>query len=253
MRKYFFGGVRGYFSPASGINGGPVNLSLMKKILKYTGYTLLTLIALILLYFGCAWTFSHLIIKGEKHQNPDVTVYILGNGIHTDIVMPVKTDYKDWSQSIPYKNTRANDTSLQYLAIGWGDKGFYLKTPTMADLKFSTAFNAAFGLSTAAMHATFYKSLKEGDQCVKLDIDKGQYQRLITFIENSLKTDPIGQPIVIPTEMRYNVNDAFYDARGTYSLFHTCNTWTNNALKASGQKACWWTPFESGIFYVYRK
>lgn len=225
----------------------------MKKFLKYTGYTLSTPIVLILLYLGCAWAFSRLTIKSEKHPNPDVTVYILGNGVHTDIVMPVKTDCKDWSQSILYKNTRNNDTTLQYLAIGWGDKGFYLKTPTWADLKFSTAFNAAFGLSTAAMHATFYKSLKEGDECIKLDIDKEQYQRLITFIENSLQTDSLGQPIVIPTEMRYNKDDAFYEARGRYSLFHTCNTWTNNALKACGQKACWWTPFEDGIFYVYRK
>ena len=225
----------------------------MKKFLKYTGFTLLTLIALILLYLGCAWTCSRLTIKGEKYPNPDITVYILGNGVHTDIVMPVKTNYKDWSQSILYKNTRGNDTSLEYLAIGWGDKGFYLKTPTWADLKFSTAFNAAFGLSTSAIHATFYKNLTEGDQCVKLNIDKGQYRRLIGFIESSLQTDSLGQPIVVPTDVRYNMDDAFYEARGRYSLFHTCNTWTNNALKASGQKACWWTPFEGGGFYVYRK
>jgi Protein of unknown function (DUF2459) len=82
----------------------------MKKLLKYTGYTLLTFLVLILIYLGCAWTFSHLTIKGKKQQNPDVTVYILGNGIHTDVVVPVKTAYKDWSQGILYKNTRANDT-----------------------------------------------------------------------------------------------------------------------------------------------
>jgi uncharacterized protein (TIGR02117 family) len=225
----------------------------MKKFLKYTAYTLLTFIALILLYLGCAWTFSRLTTKGEKNSNPEVTIYILGNGVHTDVVIPAKTNYKDWSQSILYKNTRGNDTSLPYLAIGWGDKGFYLKTPTWSDLKFRTAFDAAFGLSTAAMHATFFKNLKEGNQCVKLDIDKEQYQRLITYIENSLQTDSLGQPIVIQTEVRYNMDDAFYEARGRYSLFHTCNTWTNNALKACGQKACWWTPFEDGIFYVYRK
>jgi len=91
----------------------------MKKLLKYTGYTLLTFIALILLYLGCAWAFSHITVKCEKPQNPDVTIYILGNGVHTDVVMPVKTDYKDWSQSILYKNTRGNDTTLGYLAIGW--------------------------------------------------------------------------------------------------------------------------------------
>lgn len=71
--------------------------------------------------------------------------------------MPVRTEYKDWSKAILYKNTRAGNTTLPYLAIGWGDKGFYLNTPTWADLKFSTAFKAAFGLSKPAMHATFYR------------------------------------------------------------------------------------------------
>jgi uncharacterized protein (TIGR02117 family) len=225
----------------------------MKKILKYTGYTLLTLITLILLYIGCAWVFPRLTVEGERPSNPDITIFILGNGVHTDIVMPVKTDYKDWSQSIRYKNTRSHDSSLQLLAIGWGDKGFYLNTPTWADLKFSTAFNAAIGLSSTAMHATFYIGpLREGKECVKLEIDTGQYRRLVAFIENSLQMDSLGQPVVISTKMRYNDNDAFYEAKGSYNLFHTCNTWTNNALKASGQKACWWTPFESGIFHVHR-
>jgi uncharacterized protein (TIGR02117 family) len=226
----------------------------MKKILKYTGYTLLTLLSLILLYLIGAWALSRLPVRGESAQNPDITIYILGNGVHTDVVMPVKTGYKNWSESILYKNTRANDTALQYLAIGWGDKGFYLNTPTWADLKFSTAFNAAFGLSSAAIHATFYKGpLAEGKRCVKLSIDKEQYQRLVSFIDKSLQRDSLGQPILIVTKMRYNNDDAFYEAKGSYSLFHTCNTWTNNALKASGQRACWWTPFEEGIFYACRK
>ena len=34
-----------------------------------------------------------------------------------------------------------------------------------------------------------------------------------------------------------SANDAFYEAKGRYSLFFTCNTWTNNALKICKQKA----------------
>jgi uncharacterized protein (TIGR02117 family) len=159
---------------------------------------------------------------------------------------------KDWSQRILYKNTRSGDTTFSYIAFGWGDKGFYLETPTWADLKTRTAFKAVLGLSTSAVHATFYNNLAVGERCVGLVMTKEQYQRLVTYIENSLQTDTSGNPIVIPTEARYGSNDAFYEAKGSYSLFHTCNTWVNNALKASGQKACWWTPFDKGIFYQYR-
>ncbi len=192
--------------------------------------------ALLLLYLGAAWGLSRITISAENNSQPAITIYLKSNGVHTDIVLPVKTDIKDWSQSILYKNTRNADTTLKYLAMGWGDKGFYLETPTWNDLKASTAFKAAFGLSSSAIHATFYHELREGEQCVKLTIAKEQYQRLVAFIENSLQTDPLGNPIVITTDARYGNNDAFYEASGNYSLFHTCNTWTNNALKASGQK-----------------
>jgi hypothetical protein len=48
-------------------------------------------------------------------------------------------------------------------------------------------------------------------------------------------------------------NDAYYEAHMRYSLFHTCNTWINNGLKASQKKACLWTPTSGGIFYQYAK
>lgn len=224
----------------------------MKKILKYTGYTLLTFITLILLYLGCAWAFSRLTVQAEHHAQTDIIIYLKSNGVHMDLVLPVKTENKDWSQHIPYRNTRSGDTLFNYIAFGWGDKGFYLETPTWADLKARTAFKAAFGLSKSAIHATFYNKLRESERCVRLVIAKEQYQRLVTYIENSLQTDGSGSPLVIPTEARYGNHDAFYEAKGKYSLFHTCNTWTNNALKASGQKACLWTPFDKGIFYQYQ-
>jgi len=225
---------------------------MVKKILRYTRNSILFLIAFVLLYLGLAWLLSRIPVRAEKNTQPDITIYLKSNGVHTDLAVPVKTAAYDWSQSILYQNTRSGDTTFSYIAFGWGDKGFYLETPTWSDLKASTAFKAAFGLSNTAIHATFYHTLKENKKCVRITISNEQYQRLISFINRSLQTDSTGKPIVIPTEARYGNNDAFYEAKGRYSLFHTCNTWTNNALKACGQKACLWTPFDSGILYQYR-
>ena len=83
-------------------------------------------------------------------------------------------------------------------------------------------------------------------------ISKEQYQRLISYIERSLQTDASVNAITIGPNARYNDHDAFYEAKGSYNLFHTCNTWTNDALKVSGQKACWWTPYDKGILNLYR-
>lgn len=223
----------------------------MRKFFKYTGYTLLTIVLLLLLYLGSAWVFSHVTVKAEANAVHQIPIYIKTNPVHTDLILPVKTKGKDWSQSILYTNTRTGDTAFNYIAFGWGDKGFYLETPTWADLKASTAFKAAFWLSTSAVHTNYLNKVKEGKNCVKLELSNEQYKRLITFIENSMQTTPSGAPIAITAAKSYWDHDAFYEAKGRYSLFHTCNTWANDALKSCGQKACWWTPFANGIEYQY--
>ena len=224
----------------------------MKKVLKFSGYTFLFIVGLILLYLLCGWGLARIPIKGQAAAALEIDIYLKTNGVHTDVVMPVKTEQKDWSRSFLFHHTRSTDSTYRYIAVGWGDKGFYLETPSWSDLKASTAFNAAFGLGSSAIHATYYQQLVENEKCVKLRIGKDQYRQLIQYIDKALQKDASGNLMVIGENARYGDHDAFYEATGSYSLFHTCNTWTNNALKASGQKACWWTPFDKGIFYHYR-
>ncbi|SHF17345.1 conserved hypothetical protein [Chryseobacterium takakiae] len=187
---------------------------------------------------------------GEKKEIP---IYIYTNGVHTDIVMPVQNDLHDWSAELPFTNTKSKKTDFKYVGIGWGDKGFYLDTPTWADLKFSTAFKAAFWLSESAMHCTFYREMKEGDDCKMIMISKNQYKELVKFVDGKFDKNQDGKNILIPTNAVYGDNDAFYDAQGRYSFLDTCNTWANNALKAAGQKAALWTPTDYGIFLHYKK
>jgi uncharacterized protein (TIGR02117 family) len=83
-------------------------------------------------------------------------------------------------------------------------------------------------------------------------ISNDQYKRIVAFIDSSFKRDAAGNVINIKTNTNYDNNDAFYEAKRKYNLFYTCNTWANNVLKAGGQTACVWTPFDKGIFYHYR-
>ncbi len=223
------------------------------KTLKIIGITLLSFVLFIVLFLGTAFVCSRITINKDAGSKDEVAIYIKTNGVHTDIVMPVRTPQIDWSREIKYANTALTDTTWQYIALGWGDKGFYLQTPEWSDLKFSVAFNAAFGLSTTAMHATFYKELPENDRCHKMLISKEQYARLIDYVTNSFQHDAGGHFINIKTSANYSQSDAFYEANGSYSLFHTCNTWANNALKKCGQKCCLWTIFDTGIFLKYAK
>ena len=91
----------------------------------------------------------------------------------------------------------------------------------------------------------------ESASCKKIMISKSQYKRLIQYIQDSFKKDKADHFMVIKTTANYGNTDAFYEATGSYSMLHTCNTWANNGLKASGQKSCLWTAFDTGIFLKY--
>ena len=222
---------------------------ILMYILKIVGIILGLVLIYVLLGLGLPFISVSAKDDGQKKEIP---IYIYTNGVHTDIVMPVKNDLQDWSLKIPFANTKSKKTDYQYIGIGWGDKGFYLDTPTWADLKFSTAVKAAFWLSDSAMHCTYYTTMKEGEDCKMILISRGQYENLVKYVEKKFDRDQNGNFILIPTNAVYSDNDAFYDAQGTYSFLYTCNTWSNNALKAAGQKAALWTPTDFGIFQHYK-
>lgn len=173
------------------------------------------------------------------------------NGIHTDIVVPANNLLQKWTKEIKHSHTLAADSSYNYLAFGWGDKKFYLETPEFSDLKISTGLRAISGLSTSAMHTTYYKDIVEDESCKKIYISVAQYKQLIKYISNSFTTNADAYFISIKTDIHYDKADAFYEANGSYSIFKTCNTWANGALKASDQKACLWTIFDKPIFQKY--
>lgn len=228
---------------------------MLKKIIRITLKTLGIIIGIFALYALAAWLIPYIPVnKKARLEGPDeVTIYIKSNGVHTDIVVPVKTAQFDWTNYIKYEHTDNKDSTMAYVGIGWGDKGFYLQTPQWSDLKFSTAFKAMFYLSTSAIHATFYPQINEDESCKAIQISYRQYEALNRFLVNSFDLDTGGNTIHIPSvNDGYGSTDAFYEARGKYSLFYSCNTWANNALKAAEQKACLWTVTDKGIFYQYK-
>ncbi|MES2574968.1 MAG: TIGR02117 family protein [Bacteroidota bacterium] len=224
----------------------------VKQSLKIIGWAVLGIISFLVLYIVCALLISKISVNSSVSQNDkEIEIFILSNGVHTDIVVPIKNEFKDWSKEILFKQTKSKDSLVNYLAFGWGDKGFYLNTPEWSDLKASTALNAAFGLSTSAMHTTFYKKMKQGIDCKKIKISAEEYQKLVSYISESFSYDT-AKNVQWISGNSYGNSDAFYEAKGSYNLFYTCNTWANNALKIANQKASLWTVTDKGIFCHYQ-
>jgi uncharacterized protein (TIGR02117 family) len=225
---------------------------MLKKAFKFLGWTLFGIFSFLVLYVLSVYLISNITVNSDSafiKEQKTVPIYILSNGVHTDIVVPVVNDIKDWRKQIQFNQTQSKDSLMNFIAFGWGDKGFYLDTPEWSDLKASTALKAAFGVSSSAMHTTFFKQLREGEDCKRILISKENYQKLVTYISDSFNNPTNPEWI---EGHSYGKKDAFYEAKGSYSLFYTCNTWANCALKAANQKASLWTVYDKGIFCHYQ-
>lgn len=193
------------------------------------------------------------VAKEKTNDERCVTVYLFKGGVHTDFMLPVNTPTEDWSHHFPYSNNKVVDTTFRWIRIGFGDKAFFLTCPTWGDLTFSKAAKAMTGLNGAAIHAYYEYELPADKPTARLSLTKNQYERLCTYIKNTVIFRD-GKPVLLKsTEGTTYDYDRYYDARGTYSLISSCNTWVNEGLKASGQTACYWTAFAGGLFYQYGK
>lgn len=227
----------------------------MKKVFVGIGYILLGVVSFALLYFIAEFVLSRIpatrSLPAQRATQRDIVIYLLSNGVHTDIVFPVKSSHIDWHSIFPYEHTLGKDRHKDWVAIGWGDKGFYLNTPEWKDLSLKTALVAGLGIGESAVHVTYYDKVEEDSLCRRICITSDQYRTLIEYVLRSLERDKDGRPIYIETTAQYGMDDAFYEAKGAYHVFYSCNTWTNNALKEAKLPAAVWTVFDKGILRHY--
>jgi uncharacterized protein (TIGR02117 family) len=133
-----------------------------------------------------------------SQTNCTVPIGITNQGIHTEIVVPVKNQYFNWSQYLPLAEIgRTANSEYKYLAFGWGDRAFMLETPTSATINPVTAFKALFLPTPSTMHVQGYWVFPRdrATKCVK--ISGANYLRMVNFIKNSFQLDAAGNQIKI--------------------------------------------------------
>ena len=215
-------------------------MQLVKKALKL----FLLLLSLPIIYIILGFVISYFTIdKLDTQTIPNKTIYLSTNGVHLDLIIPVKNIDSKVLYSLKLK------TKEKYIAFGWGEENFYLNTPTWKDLSFAHAFKALFLKNNTVMHLVRYKQKRK--KWIPIKITEKELQKLNTYIHNTFALNENGTKQVIKTK-GYSKKDDFYKAIGRYSLFKTCNTWVNKGFKESGLKSCYWTPFDFGLLNKYR-
>ena len=206
-----------------------------------------------------AWLAAALILsavplhRGAGHGGT-IPVFILSNGVHADIVVPVRNAVYDWSAAIPISDAAdPRAAAASWLAIGWGQRDFYLRVQRWENLTPGIALRAVSGGGGTVLHATRLFAVVEGDDCVRLDLTKEQYRALVDRLLANGVRDDNGCLVRVAGAEGYGPTDAFYEACGRYTPLFTCNTWANEALKSAGAPCCLWTPFPGPILRHTRR
>ena len=214
-----------------------------KSVVKNTGRFLEFFFGFLFLYLTIS-IYGSVITVGELRTDGDVYIYVQSNGIHTDVCLPANSEQMNWLEFIP-ANSFSENSGFEFISIGWGDKGFFLDTPTWAELKVSTALNAAFLPSETAMHVAYSSEPVESEERIKVFLDKKSYNRLIHYVKKSFKLNK--NKVNLIEGKGYTESDNFYEANNFYHLFRTCNIWTNEALKSAKVRTGIYALFPDGI------
>jgi uncharacterized protein (TIGR02117 family) len=173
-------------------------------------------------------------------------LYLHDNGIHLSIIVPRNQDDSDLNSIFPATDLPGDQPPAQYLMFGWGDRDFYLNTPTWSDLRPRHAINAFFGSGKTLLHVDHLDKLPKG--ITKITVEHETYQTILSEIVVTTKENA-SAPTPAPVK-GYGSSDVFYPARGhDYSAFYTCNNWVSGILAKAGIKTGYWTPLPFGVMW----
>jgi uncharacterized protein (TIGR02117 family) len=212
--------------------------------------TLLGLLALPVAWFAAALLLG-LVPANVTWHEPDrgIQLFIRTNGVHTWIMMPQVNPIMDWRPYAPAADLKDPRYGAgDYIAVGYGNREFYLNTPTWADLTVRNAFYAAFGGGPSLLHVEHDNRPRPDEWQRPIRVTPEQYRRLVDYIRHRFRLDAQGRTIPLRGQ-GYSDWDMFYEANGGYSFVLTCNEWTGRALRHAGIRTGLWTPLAQSIMW----
>ena len=224
-------------------------MNFLKTTGNYLAKTIIIILLIVVSYFLFALILTLIPVNSNfKETKNGQEIFISTNGVHTNIILPAKSEYFNWLEFLK------TNKDCKYIAFGWGDEEFYLNTPTWDDLKLATAFKAGFWPTRTIMQVYYINNEPdETENTIKLSLNEEQFLKISSFVRNTFEIDSTGLVIKVEPNNKFYFREQFYKAKGTYSIFNTCNNWTNRGLKQAGIKNSVWASFDKSVTYHLRE
>jgi uncharacterized protein (TIGR02117 family) len=176
-----------------------------------------------------------------------VEIRVVSTAVHADVIVPLVTVDFNWLEHFPHELFQGDVRFATHVAVGWGDRGFYLETPTWAELKLSTALRALLWPTASCFHVTMTRADQWLGKGRLIRISPARYRELVEYILSGLIRDAQGRVTVVPG-IAHGDSDIFLEARGRYHCLNTCNSWVGRAMRRAGIRVPWFTPLPKSMF-----
>lgn len=186
--------------------------------------------------------------RGWTEPRDGQTIYLISNGVHTDLILPAVAQGLDWRLLLPRRDVSDPSPPSDWIAFGMGERRVYLETPRWHDIRPAT-IGAALAGGSRVVHVEWVADPTWNARAIRLRPE--EYRRLWSAIRTSFKGDARGRPQRID-HPGYGADDAFYQGNGRASAFNTCNIWAADRLRLAGVRTSLWSPFAQGLEWRYR-
>ena len=189
--------------------------------------------------------------NGFQHAAEDgVEILIVSNGVHVDLIIPLDEPAFRMRPLFENGSYRSDSQLFTHAIVGWGNRKFYLETPSWNETKLSNVLYAFSGFGETAVHVDLTTShwfgvKREKQRLLRLSND--QFKSLCEHIDGTIKKDAEGRSIPIDCKP-YGNSDCFFEGGGKYHLFRTCNVWVGEGLRKSGVRVGVWTVTPKSLF-----
>ncbi|MSP87254.1 MAG: TIGR02117 family protein [Alphaproteobacteria bacterium] len=201
--------------------------------------------ALALLYVVLGLGLGAIPVGGRDDGDGPVEIFIVSNGYHASLVLPLRAHGIDWTERHPPEHFVRPAPGASHIWFGWGERDFYMETRTLADLRIGTALGALFADKETVMHVALWMDPAHGADARRIMASRAQHLKLTEFVRAAFA----GPELQLYHGRGYGPHDAFYAAVGRYSAIATCNEWTSRALRYAGIRTGLWTPFAHSILW----
>jgi uncharacterized protein (TIGR02117 family) len=159
-----------------------------------------------------------------------VTVFLVDNGWHSDLALPRALVV---AAGGPLAAASARTIQAPWVLVGWGDARFY-EADTPWQGRIPDGLRAALGGRPTVIHLEGVgppdRTWTEGVE--RLTLSRAGLAALIRRVDRSFVLAD-GAPVLDPAG-RWPANEAFFESREGFNLFHLCNHWTSELLDAAG-------------------